>query len=128
MFPMGRIRAITAKNFAPVDARLQKVSIAGVALKRRLDLGASKPRFEGPMVNQMSYEAIDQRTLLNEYFAAIWHEGSYIGAEPLGKLRIRPQEICGLFEVAILLSPAQILRIIHLVINIYAANAWRLCT
>ena len=66
------------------------------------------------MVNQVSYEAIDQRPLLNEYFAAIWHNGSYIGAEPFGKLRIRPQEICGLFEVAILLSPVQILNIIHL--------------
>ena len=35
------------------------------------------------MVNQVSYEAIDQRPLLNEYFAAIWHNGSYIGARTI---------------------------------------------
>ena len=66
------------------------------------------------MVNQVSYEAIDQRPLLNEYFAAICIIAPTSGPEPLGKLRIRPQEICGLFEVAILLFPVQILSIIHL--------------
>jgi hypothetical protein len=116
---MGWIRAITAKNLAPVDARLQEVSIAGVAPKRRLDLGASKPRFEGPMVDQMFYEAIDQRPLLDKYFAAIRHDGSYLGAEPLSELQTSPQEI---YELSILLFPGQILRIIYSVISIHAAT------
>lgn len=29
-------------------------------------------------------EVVDQRELLNEYFAAILHEGSYLGAERSG--------------------------------------------